>query len=75
MSQPPDAEICMFAWTDLPGMVDLSNAAAEADQMDEVFSLNTLHEELEAHNDPEADCFVAVLPDGRIVGYAYVAPG
>jgi mycothiol synthase len=72
MSQPPGAEICMFAWTDLPGMVDLSNAAAAVDQTDEVFSLNTLHEELEAHNDPESDCFVAVLPDGRIVGYAYV---
>ncbi|MBN1964348.1 MAG: GNAT family N-acetyltransferase [Anaerolineae bacterium] len=61
-----------FRWDDLPALVDVTDAAADADQEQERFTVETLREELTLENDPEADCVVAVTPAGKIVGYAYV---
>lgn len=62
----------LFRPDDLPALVEIANTAADVDAGDEHFDLDTLREEFESKNDPERDCFVAVLPDGRLAGYAYV---
>ncbi|WP_119066971.1 GNAT family N-acetyltransferase [Aggregatilinea lenta] len=65
-------QIRRFTWDDLPALVTLANAAGEHDNDDERYTDDTLREELEEFSTPESDLLVAVTPDERIVGYAYV---
>lgn len=72
MSRDDHATLRLFRGDDLAAVVDLYNAAADADQVDEHYDAKTFREELEACGNPEENCFVAVLPQGRPVGVAYV---
>lgn len=65
-------EIRLFTWDDLAALVALVNASAGVDQIDEMYIPESFREELTAHNDPTADCWLAVLPGGQLAGYAYI---
>jgi mycothiol synthase len=60
-----------FNWEDLCDLVEVTSAAATIDPGQERYTEETLREELTNYNDPEKDCFVAVTPEGHIVGYSY----
>jgi mycothiol synthase len=61
-----------FMGDDLPALVALANAVGEHDGDDERYTDEMLREELEEFSTPESDLLVAVTPDDRIVGYAFV---
>jgi len=64
-----NVEIRLFAWDDLPTMVDLTNRSVECNQEDQFVTLEALTERFSApYFFPEANCFVA-LAEGQIVGF------
>lgn len=58
-----------FEWDDLPALVDVINCAVEVDQEDQYTNLEALRVRFEQpYFDPQDNCLIAVLPDGRISG-------
>ncbi len=60
-----------FRWDDLDSLLELTNRALEADQQDRRMTLDDVRHDFEQPNlQPESNCFVAVTPDGTLVGSA-----
>ncbi|HEX3054339.1 MAG TPA: GNAT family N-acetyltransferase, partial [Aggregatilineaceae bacterium] len=67
-----DILIRLFRWDDLAAVVEVTNASADVDHAQERYDADSMRDELTAHNDPEQDCYVAVTPDGTLIGHCYV---
>ncbi|NLX09812.1 MAG: GNAT family N-acetyltransferase [Chloroflexi bacterium] len=66
----PDVEIRLFRWDDLPGLIDLMNAALMVDGGDYPVTVEQLkHYFASPRRQPESTCVVAVRPSGQIVGF------
>ncbi len=58
-----------FRWDDLPALVDMLNEAAAFDQDGFYYTGDEMRHVLQQRN-PEADVFVAISEQGRLVGFA-----
>jgi hypothetical protein len=62
-----DITIRNFQWDDLPQVVEVMNLSApERDQPVTVEAIEPFWRA--PYNHPEEECFVALLPDGRMIG-------
>jgi mycothiol synthase len=70
-SQDRAVTLRTFRWDDLDSLLELTNRVLEADHADRRTTLDDVRHDFEKPSlEPESNCFVAVTPDGTIVGSA-----